>query len=48
MIDTELHDLIMDLKNGTPLVRLNDTEAKTVFAKIEELGYTITKPKAVK
>jgi hypothetical protein len=47
MNDADLDALIMNLQSTTPLVRLNQPEARSVFEKLAELGYTITKPAPV-
>lgn len=44
MDDKELAELILALQTTTPLSRVNIAEARAVFARIAELGYTITKP----
>jgi len=39
--ETELHQLIQDLRTQTPLGRLNVIEAEAVFAGLAELGYQL-------
>ena len=46
LTDAQLDDLIVALQTTTPLTRVNVTEAKVIFAKLAELGYTLTKPAA--
>jgi hypothetical protein len=46
LTDTEMNALIGDLRNHTPLGRLNQVEATAVIAKLAELGYTVTKTAA--
>ncbi len=46
LTDAELADLINALRDHTALGRIALGEAETIFAKLAELGYTITKPAA--
>lgn len=39
--------MIVELRNGTPLSRLNHSECHAVFDRLAELGYTVTKPAPV-
>ena len=43
MSDAELHALVRLLQEKTPLERLSNMEARTVFDFMEQRGYVITK-----
>jgi hypothetical protein len=44
LTDNELNELVLMLQNASPLVRLTNMEARTVFELMQQRGYTITKP----
>lgn len=39
----ELDEVISKLRDTTPLVRLNLTEARAVFAGLDAIGYTVAR-----
>jgi hypothetical protein len=43
MIEEDLHALVRLLQEKTPLERLSNMEARTVFDFMEQRGYVITK-----
>lgn len=46
MTEDELNALVLMLQGCTPLVRLTNMEARTVFELLQQRGYKITKPAA--
>jgi hypothetical protein len=44
MTDEQLSALVLMLQNQSPLVRLTNMEARTVFELLQQRGYKITVP----
>ena len=44
LTEHELSELVMMLQAQSPLVRLTNMEARTVFELLQQRGYKITKP----
>jgi hypothetical protein len=44
LTEQELGELVMMLQARSPLVRLTNMEARTVFELLQQRGYKITKP----
>ncbi|WP_426525043.1 hypothetical protein [Bradyrhizobium sp. McL0615] len=47
MTDKEIEALVLMLQSQSPLVRLSNMEARTVFELMQQRGYKITPPAGV-
>lgn len=45
LTDNELSEMVLMLQSTSPLVRLSNMEARTVFELLQQRGYKITPPK---